>query len=260
LYNAGTELKLVGYANPGSLLSGWAGCDSTTAANECLVTMSGVKNVTATFAAVNAVTLIAPANNAQVHAGSTYILMWAAPANAATYKLRYSLDNGVTWVLIGQNITGNSFSWIVPTPKKTTNKGLSAALIRLTAFNNNGVNIGADTNTVNIQTLAIVSPVKGDSWTSGVNNSHDIIWQSFATPGLIKSVVIQYSKNNGTTWKPVTTLDNSSGVWDNGGTFHWKIEPQVTANKPNSRVKIILKNAAGKNIAVAVSKKFTITP
>jgi hypothetical protein len=222
--------------------------------------MGGAKAVTATFTVVTAPILITPANNEQVPAGSTYNITWAAPANAATYRLRYSLDNGVTWVLIGKDLTGNSLFWHVPTPRKGNNKGLSAVLIRLTAFNNAGVNIGSDTNTVSIKTLTIIHPTTGDSWTSGANNLHDIVWETFATPGLVKSVVIQYSKNNGTTWKPVATLDNSSGVYDNGGTYHWKIEPQVGANKPNSKVKIILKDAAGNNIAVAVSKKFTITP
>jgi len=256
LYNAGTELKLVGRANPGSLLTTWANCDSITPSNECLVTMAGAKSVTATFVVVTAPTLIAPAANAQIPAGSSYIITWAAPAKAATYTLKYSLDNGVTWVLIGKNLTGNSFLWIVPTPRKST----TTALIKLTAFNNAGVNMGSDTNTVSIKTLAIIHPTTGDVWTSGVNNLHDIVWETFAAPGLVKSIVIKYSKNNGASWLPVATLDNTSGAYDDGGTYHWQIEPQVGANKPASRVKIILKDAVGKNIASADSKKFTITP
>jgi hypothetical protein len=217
--------------------------------------MADVKNVNATFNAVNTAKLLNPADNGQIPAGRTYTITWAAPANAATYKLQYSLDGGATWVLIGKNLTGNAFPWIVPTPRNT-----SQALIRLTAFNNAGVNIGTDTNTISIKTLTIIHPVTGDVWTSGVNNLHDIVWETFATPGLVKTIVIKYSKNNGSTWKPVVTLDNSSGVFDNGGTYHWKIDPQVGADKPNSKVKITLKDAAGNVISSKVSKKFTITP
>jgi hypothetical protein len=256
-YNAGTELKLVAYPNPGSILKTWANCDSVTPANECLVAMADVKNVNATFNAVNTARLINPADSGQIPGGHTFTITWAAPANAATYKLQYSLDGGATWVLIGKNLTGNSTNWIVPTPRSNN----APALIRLTAFNKAGTNIGTDTNTVTIQTLLIVSPTTGDVWTSGtINNLHDIIWQTFATPGLVKTIVIKYRKNNSSAWKPVVTLDNSSGVFDNGGTYHWEITPQVGANKPNSKVKIILKDAAGKVISSAVSKKFTIAP
>jgi hypothetical protein len=218
--------------------------------------MADVKNVAATFNAVNTARLLNPADNGQIPGGHTFTITWAAPANAATYKLQYSLDGGATWVLIGKNLTGNSTNWIVPTPRSNN----APALIRLTAFNKSGTNIGTDTNTVTIKTLSIIHPTTGDSWTSGANNLHDIVWETFATPGLVKTIVIRYSKNNGSTWKPVATLDNSSGVFDNGGIYHWQIDPQVTANKPSSKVKVTLKDAAGNVIGSAVSKKFTITP
>jgi FtsP/CotA-like multicopper oxidase with cupredoxin domain len=52
-YFAGTQVKLAAEASQGSQLNpspnGWTGCDSLTLANECLVTMTGAKNVTANF-------------------------------------------------------------------------------------------------------------------------------------------------------------------------------------------------------------------
>ena len=52
-YFAGTQVKLAAEANQGSQLNpspnGWTGCDQLTLANECLVTMTGAKNVTANF-------------------------------------------------------------------------------------------------------------------------------------------------------------------------------------------------------------------
>lgn len=54
-YFAGIVLKLIGHGNANSTLSpipnGWTGCDSVTAANECVVAMTGAKNVTASFVA-----------------------------------------------------------------------------------------------------------------------------------------------------------------------------------------------------------------
>jgi FtsP/CotA-like multicopper oxidase with cupredoxin domain len=108
LYNAGTELKLVGYPNPGSILNTWTGCITVTAANECLVTMDAVKTVAASFAAVTAVQLITPANNEQIPQGARISLGGPRLRKQTTFTLRYSLDGGVTWVLIGKNLTGNS--------------------------------------------------------------------------------------------------------------------------------------------------------
>jgi FtsP/CotA-like multicopper oxidase with cupredoxin domain len=52
-YFTGTQIKLLGQANTGSHLSpvpnGWTGCDSVTSNNECLVTMTAAKSVTANF-------------------------------------------------------------------------------------------------------------------------------------------------------------------------------------------------------------------
>jgi hypothetical protein len=262
VYNVGTELKLVSYANPGSLHTGWAvgrGRSATLSALPMVLHCNHEcpKTVTATFAAQTAVRLITPNGGEAIPAGSQYLIKWGAPAKAVTFRLRYSLDHGVTWILIKNGITGNSFTWNVPTPGKNR----KAALIQVTGYNAAGKSVGSDRSNAsfNIETLAIVSPAGGESWTSGVNNLHDIVWQAFATQGLVKTIVIQYTKNNGTSWLPVATLDNSSGVYDSGGTLHWQIEPQVTGNKPNSKVRITLKDAAGNVIARAVSKKFIIT-
>jgi hypothetical protein len=76
----------------------------------------------------------------------------------------------------------------------------------------------------------------------------------------VKTIVIEYSKNDGTTWLPVTTLDNTGGLYNTGGTYNWQIQPQVPAPKPNSFVKVTLKDAGGNVIATDRSGKFTITP
>jgi hypothetical protein len=75
----------------------------------------------------------------------------------------------------------------------------------------------------------------------------------------VKTIVIEYSKNNGTTWLPVATLDNASGLYNTGGTYNWQISPTVPAAKPNSFVRVTLKDAGGNVIARDRSGKFTIT-
>jgi hypothetical protein len=274
LYNVNTELKLVGHPNPGSILAiasdgtpfdpvttlpvAWTGCNSVTAANECLVTMDGDKNVTASFKAFDKLKLLTPNGGERIPAGSAYLVQWGAPANAATFRLKYSLDNGTTWLLIKGGITGNSFSWIVPTPGKNR----KSALLQITAFNKAGTNIGTDVSNAvfTIETVTVTVPAEGDTLISGdIAVPNTITWVSGATPGLVKKIVIEYSKDNGVTWKPVVKLDNSSGIYDAGGSFsQWEILPAVNVNKPDSFVRVTLKDAAGNIVAKDRSGKFKI--
>jgi FtsP/CotA-like multicopper oxidase with cupredoxin domain len=282
LYNVNTELKLVGHPNPGSILAlasdgtpfvpdtnppvpaAWTGCDSVTDANECIITMNGDKPITANFKAFDKVKLLTPNGGETIPAGSAYLVQWGAPANAATFRLRYSLDGGATWLLIKKGITGNSFNWNVPTPGKNR----KSALLEVTAFNKAGTNIGSDVANAafTIETVTVTVPALGDTLISGdIAVPHTITWVSGATPGLVKKIVIEYSKDNGVTWKPVEVagvpvkLDNSSGIYDAGGSFsQWEILPAVKANKPDSFVRVTLKDAAGNIVARDKSGKFTI--
>jgi hypothetical protein len=84
-YFAGTQVKLAAEANQGSQHNpspnGWTGCDSLTLANECLITMTGAKNVTANFT-LNAsptpstlLTLNKP-NSGKVKRSKVYKIKW----------------------------------------------------------------------------------------------------------------------------------------------------------------------------------------
>ena len=84
-YFTGTQVKLTATANQGSQLNpspnGWTGCDQLTLANECLVTMTGAKNVTANFtllpgtAPSTNLTLKKP-NSGKVKKSKPYVIKW----------------------------------------------------------------------------------------------------------------------------------------------------------------------------------------
>jgi ABC-type phosphate transport system substrate-binding protein len=57
LYDHGTVVKLSGSPAAGSKAATWSGCDSIVGSNECQVTMSAAKSVTATFEAIPSFTL-----------------------------------------------------------------------------------------------------------------------------------------------------------------------------------------------------------
>ncbi len=94
-----------------------------------------------------AITVTAPSASANLTAGSTIAIQWAATDNVGVSKidLEYSINNGLSWLAIASALsnTGN-YSWTVP---NTVTTGL---LIRVTAHDNSGFAAPALSQTTSI--------------------------------------------------------------------------------------------------------------
>ncbi len=137
-YVAGTEIRLVATPDPGSLLTAWSG-GGCSGYGDCIVTLNANTTVNATFTAFTKITVLLPSKGEMIPAGSTYTIRWGAPANAVTFRIRYSLNNGTTWTTIASGVVGNSYIWSVPVPLKTRTN----CRIRIIGFNAKGKRIGA---------------------------------------------------------------------------------------------------------------------
>jgi hypothetical protein len=140
-YIAGTEIRLVGIPDRGSLLTAWseAGC---TVPGDCIVTMNADTTVTATFTKFTKIKVLAPKAGDVITGGSTTTIWWGAPANAVKFRLRYSLNNGATWKTIASNVVGNTYSWSVPIPPSN----MTRCQVKVIGFNAKGVRVGAGTS------------------------------------------------------------------------------------------------------------------
>jgi len=98
---------------------------------------------------VKKVSLLTPNGGERLPAGSTYNIRWNAPANAAKYVLKYTINNGVTWVKIAKGITSNGYTWTVPTVPKDKKK----AKVKVSALDKNGVAVGSDVSDLNFTVL-----------------------------------------------------------------------------------------------------------
>jgi hypothetical protein len=253
-YLAGTEVKLVGHpATPGSSFA-WTGCDLVTAANECLVTMSGAKDVAANFqgASGSAVTLFAPNGGETLASGSTFTIRWVGPVSAVKYTLQLSLNNGRagTWRVIATNLTTNSYDWTVPS--SIGNRG--ACRIRVVGLNAANRAVGADVSNApfKIEVVKVLSPNGGQSLVSGAQET--ISWQTNATIIPVTSVRLFYSVNGGRTWRVITTITTG-----NPGSYAWTV-PTVTAANGNVKVRVLLLGGT-RNLGVDFSDAvFSITP
>jgi FtsP/CotA-like multicopper oxidase with cupredoxin domain len=141
IFNSGTITRLVGTPDPGSLLMGWSGTGgwNFVGYGDLIGTVTANTTVTATFTAFNAISVLLPVKGEVIQAGSTTTIRWGAPANAVTFKLRYSLNNGTTWKTITSNVKGSTYPWSVPVPASTKTK----CLVKVIGFNAKGARVGA---------------------------------------------------------------------------------------------------------------------
>jgi hypothetical protein len=198
------------------------------------------------------ITITSPAGGASIASGSTTTITYTTSAPVDHVKVKYSLDNGLTWA----NAAGapgaavNTFDWNVPAPTKNKTK----VLVKVIGFNASNAKVAADTSSAfTIETVTITAPTLNQPVPQG--GSFTITWLTNNTSATVDSFQLLYSTNNGTTYKPIFTAPAGTG---NPGTYTWNPVAAVPKPKPNSLIKLILKDAAGNKVGTAVSAKFTI--
>jgi hypothetical protein len=254
-YLAGTEVKLVGHPATAGSSFGWIGCDSLTPANECLVTMNGAKNVTASFQgsvgpSPGAVAVLNPNGGETLTSGSTYTIRWAASASAVKFTLQLSLKNGIGWRNIATNLTTNTYDWTVPSSLGNS----QACRIRVIGLNaaNRRVAMDVSDASFTIEVVRVLSPNGGQNLVSGAQET--ISWQTQTTTTPVTGVRLSYSINGGRLWKVITTITTG-----NPGSFVWTV-PAVTAANNNVKVKVGLLNGIRVMAEDASDAVFSVTP
>ena len=178
-------------------------------------------------------------------------ITYSSAANVDSVKVKYSIDNGLTWLpaVEGTGSVLGSFSWDVPTLKKNKTQ----VRVKVIGFQGT-LKVGADKSAAfTIETVSITAPAPGQVVTAG--GPFTITWLTNGTSAAVDSFQLLYSTNNGTTYKPIFTAPAGTG---NPGTFTWDPVATVPKAKPNSLIKLILKDATGNKVGTAVSSKFTI--
>lgn len=84
--------------------------------------------------------LLSPNGGEVIQSGGVYTIQWEAPSEAVKFNLRYSIDNGLTWNVIGDNVTGTSYDWYIPAFTENENN----CRIRITGHNSSGEIVGDD--------------------------------------------------------------------------------------------------------------------
>ena len=116
-YPVNTAVILTPTPGPTSIFSGWTGCDSVVG-NDCNVTMTTVKSVTATFISNNIV-IAFPNGGENLRPGAAYAISWTYPGNPGPSVKIDLMRNGAFYsTIIGSTPTGNlgsgSYNWTIP--------------------------------------------------------------------------------------------------------------------------------------------------
>jgi FtsP/CotA-like multicopper oxidase with cupredoxin domain len=254
-YNTGTVVALTVTPAKGATFVNWTNVDTgTETSTTAKVTMNADKTVTANFTFAS-VTLLTPNGGEVIPSGSTYTIWWGAPATAVKFNLMLSLDNGVTWAPIKNNVTGTSFSWTVPTPLGNKKK----CFIKVIGYTASGVKVGADKSDApfTIEVVKLTSPNGGETITSGL--TYCIHWTRNVTAKPVAKVKLEYTKDGGTTWLPIAALKDP---YISEGLHSYDLWTVPTVGKTkNTKVRVTLLDSLGNILGRDASDgTFTIQP
>lgn len=152
------------------------------------------------------ITLTAPKEGDWLEAGTVFDITWVDNGQVATVSLDYTTD-WTTYYPIATSIPSTGlYSWTIPnTPGTQWNMRITVDATGMETY------AGPFTIAGSVQpAISVVTPNGTESLVMG--NSYDITWSD---NGQTANVVIDYSVDNGTTWKPVTASipNTNSYIW-----------------------------------------------
>jgi hypothetical protein len=201
------------------------------------------------------VAVLSPNGGEKFATGSSQTITWNAPAAAEKFKLYYTINSGMSWVLIADNVLGNTYPWSVP----VVNGNKTGCKVKVVAYTATGALVGSDTSNTKftIEVLRVTAPNGGEPLPSGAGGSIDFTLNSTLTP--VASITFYYTSDGGMSWKLIDTI--TSGSFAPGPNSHpWTI-PTVTAAKLKCKVKMVLKSVTGALVGTDTSDAFfTINP
>jgi len=166
-------------------------------------------------------TLTWPNGGESLYAAGTYSITWESVGSIGlnAIKLEYSVNGGTTWQTIAGGLANSgSYSW------KTADSLTSELKIRVSDDSQPGVKgESKNNNSIIAPSLTLTSPNGGELWVVGID--YPITWTSVGDHNSISNnLVLQYSVNNGSTWKSI------AGGLSNEGTYIWHIPNDISDN------------------------------
>ena len=103
-----------------------------------------------TLFASDVLTLLSPNGGEIIEAGTHYTIQWEVSSEAVIFDILYSIDDGLTWEVLENNIASTSYEWVVPDLTEDTNN----CRIRITGYNSYDEIIGDDVSNMGFTIVA----------------------------------------------------------------------------------------------------------
>jgi len=199
---------------------------------------------------LSGITITAPTAPEVIPSGSPYTILYDAPAEVTSVKVKYSLDGGATWLpAVGTpDVPAGNFAWDVPTPVKNTAK----ALVKVTGLNLSNVRVGAGKSAkFTIEVVSITAPASQEIVPKGTLG-YLFTWTTNGTKSPASSAKVFYTYGSSGIWKP------AKGVVDPLlASFSWDV-PSPAKTKI-VKLKVVLRDdALGVNVGIGISKAFIV--
>ena len=198
------------------------------------------------------VNILLPNGGEVIPSGQPFTIVWEASQDIASFRVSYSMDNGVTWILLTlDRLAEKNLVWNVPTPKSSE----TSCLVKVAGYDAMGTKLWTDKSSdiFTIEVVDITSPAGGDTLTAGTPQA--ILWDTNGLADSVDNFKLLYTINGGVTWKVIHSPVPGEG---NPGSYLWDTIPGVPEPKPESRIKLLLRNTAGKTMGRALSDFFVI--
>ncbi len=193
------------------------------------------------------ITVTAPTAGEVIPSGSTFTITYTAPAAVTSVRVKYSLDGGLTWVNANGTPGAGSFAWTVPKPVQNTAK----ALVKVIGFNASNAKIAAGKSPLfKIDVVSITAPISQEIVPKG--SLYDVTWLiTGTTKSPVNSAKVFYTFGSSGIWKPASGTVTNPLI-----SFSWNV-PSPAKSKI-TKLKVILKDASGVKVGVAISKAFIV--
>jgi len=197
--------------------------------------------------------LLSPVGGEVLPSGDIFPVFWHSPAVPGDVRTRvqYSLNDGKTWKRAGPDTFKSYLLWQVPAPARNQRR----CRLRVTGYDAaTGARLGGGrTGRFAIEVVKLTEPNGGQTFVSG--RDVPVGWQANATIRPAARAVLSYTLDGGSHWKKIGEAMLAPGAPGASGFLFWTI-PQAAAPKSRCRVKVVLKDAAGRTVGSDASDRY----
>ncbi|MDP1994646.1 MAG: hypothetical protein Q8K40_05295, partial [Ignavibacteria bacterium] len=183
--------------------------------------------------------LVSPIGGEYFPVDSVKQILWNS-SNVTNVKIEYSTDNGSSWTTLTNSTPAavQSYNWTVPnTPTNYARVRISDADFPAASITNTSV------SAFYISSLSLTSPNGGENFPIG--SLQQIQWKNHSS---ISKVKLEYSTNNGSTWKTIVDSTLASAK-----SYSW-----VVPNDPTLFARVRISNASNSTVNDVSDSYFTL--